>query len=247
MSGPVDRLGELLQVLSADLRRRFRRQSLLDGQARVRLHERLMALDPAAIAARALRESRLVVIDTETTGLACYGGDEIVSIAMLELHGLELTGREMTTLVNPGRPIPELSSEIHGIHDEDVRGAPTIEQVIDEVVDFIGEAVVVGHHINFDLRFLNKAVQRHLLCRLRHPWLDTMLLYVGHTGRMGHYSLEEVASHCGVRIRERHTARGDALAAADVFVCLAQNLEACARPVRWLIETQYEMEHVGNV
>jgi DNA polymerase-3 subunit epsilon len=242
----TDKFGEVLHRVSSGINRRFRKNSLLSPSARA-LHDRLVGLDPKRLAARSVEDARFVVIDTETTGLQCYGGDEIVSIAMLELEGLELTSREYVRLVNPGRPIPEPNSEIHGIYDKDVRDAPGIDQIIGDVVNFIGDGILVGHHVNFDIRFLNKSVQKHLLCTLRNPWLDTMLLYLAHTGRMGHCTLEEVAGYCRVPIRERHTARGDALAASDVFTCLARNLHSETESVDQLIRHQYAVEEVHHV
>ena len=113
-----------------------------------------------------------------------------------------------------------------------------IEDVLHDVTQFIGESVLVGHHLPFDLRFLNKALHRRFRCRLRNPWLDTMLMYVALSGRLGHYTLEDVARFCGVEIRDRHTARGDALMTAAMFRTLAAGLSAGHRTVSTLIKRQ---------
>ena len=202
------------------------------------LHARVRALKPKTLTCLPVEEARFVVIDTETTGFKVYGGDEIVSIALLEMHGLEPTGREFTTLVNPRRAIPLASTAIHNICDTDVAYAPVIEDVLHDVAQFIGESVLVGHHVPFDLRFLNKALHQNFRCRLRNPWLDTMLMYVALSGRLGHYTLEDVARFCGVEIRDRHTARGDALMTAAMFKTLASGLAAGHRTVSTLIKRQ---------
>ena len=202
------------------------------------VHTRVRALKPKALTCLPVEEARFVVLDTETTGFKVYGGDEIVSIALLEMHGLEPTGREFTTLVNPRRAIPPASTAIHSIGDADVVHAPVIEDVLHDVTRFIGESVLVGHHLPFDLRFLNKALHRRFRCRLRNPWLDTMLMYVALSGRLGHYTLEDVARFCGVEIRDRHTARGDALMTAAMFRTLAAGLSAGHRTVSTLIKRQ---------
>lgn len=202
------------------------------------VHTRVRALKPKALTGLPVEQTRFVVLDTETTGFKVYGGDEIVSIALLEMRGLEPTGREFTTLVNPRRPIPPVSTAIHNICDADVVHAPAIEEVLHDVTQFIGESVLVGHHVPFDLRFLNKALHRKFRCRLRNPWLDTMLMYVALTGRLGHYTLEDVARFCGVEIRHRHTARGDALMTAAMFKTLASCLIAGHRTVSTLIKRQ---------
>ena len=236
-----EQLSELFDRIHAGLRRTLKKGALLAEPAMRDLHDRLLALQATALTDRPLQDSRFVVIDTETTGLHAYAGDEICSISMLEMQGLELTGREFGTLVNPGRPIPIESTMIHHLTDEDVRDAPVIEEVLLEVGDFLCDSVLVGHHIGFDIRFLNKTLRKQLLCHLKNPWLDTMLLYLLHRGQVGHYSLEEVANHCRVEIRQRHTARGDALAAAQVFAFLAARLSNPANPLQTLIESQYQL------
>lgn len=202
------------------------------------VHTRVRALKPKTLTCLPVEDTRFVVLDTETTGFKVYGGDEIVSIALLEMRGLEPTGREFTTLVNPRRAIPLASTAIHNICDTDVAYAPVIEDVLHDVAQFIGESVLVGHHVPFDLRFLNKALHQNFRCRLRNPWLDTMLMYVALSGRLGHYTLEDVARFCGVEIRDRHTARGDAVMTAAMFKTLASGLSAGHRTVSTLIKRQ---------
>ena len=202
------------------------------------VQNRVRALKPRTLTCMPVAETRFVVLDTETTGFKVYGGDEIVSIALLELHGLEPTGREFTTLVNPRRSIPMVSTAVHNICDADVAHAPVIEEVLHDVTGFIGESVLVGHHVPFDLRFLNRALHQGFRCRLRNPWLDTMLMYVALSGRLGHYTLEDVAGFCGVEICGRHTARGDALMTAAMFKTLASQLSDGHRAVSMLIKRQ---------
>ena len=201
-------------------------------------YDRINSVDPRALLGRPIAQSRFVVLDTETTGFGVYAGDEIVAIAMLELQGLEPSGREYRTLVNPGRSIPALSTEIHGITDAQVQDAPKIGDVIVEVMEFLDDGVLVGHHTNFDLRFLNKTLDRLLGSKLRNPVLDTMLMYLGHSGRMGHYTLEDLAQYCHVDVIERHTAYGDAMTTARLFQCLAQRLADPQRPVSYLLGQQ---------
>lgn len=238
---------QTINYLAASLKTRYRRRfskhvRLVDPRLRV-LHERLERVDPEGLAEQPVEDARFVVIDTETTGLQAYGGDEIVSLAMIEMAGLELTGKAYATLVNPGRPIPSESTAIHGICDDDVAGGPRLTEILEEVVDFIGQGVIVGHHIDFDLRFLNRTLQEELLTQLYHPHLDTMLLYTGSSGRIGHYTLEEVTAHCGVTVVARHSAEGDALATARVFQYLAAKLVPARGRVIDLASIQHELGH----
>ena len=134
---PNETLGYLMARLSTGLKRRFNKEVCLTNPDQRALHDRLEALDPGELLHQPVTNARFVVVDTETTGLRAYAGDEIVSIAMLEMEALELTGREYRTLVNPGRPIPSETTEIHGIRREDVADSPTIMDLLPGVVEFI--------------------------------------------------------------------------------------------------------------
>ncbi|MDM8568373.1 3'-5' exonuclease [Thiotrichales bacterium HSG1] len=205
------------------------------------LHDLFMQLDVRTIGAQLIDDTRFVVIDTETTGLHAYAGDEIISICMLEMQGLKLTGREYQTHINPERHISEESTAIHGIKDEDVVDSPKITDILPDLVEFIDKSVIVGHHLNFDIRFLNKVFQKKLLCRLPHLWVDTMMLYIAYSGRMGHYTLDEIAKICKVDNPARHTAYGDAMATAIIFQRITANMLSVNKPVDDLIKTQFEV------
>jgi len=187
---------------------------------------------------KTIAETRFIIIDTETTGFKVYAGDEMISIAMLEYQGLAATGRQYSQFINPGRPIPAETTAIHGIHDEDVAHSPLIEEILPEIAEFIDDGILIGHHINFDQRFLNKYLKQYVGCQLRNLLLDTMLLFTTHSGRMGHYTLDEVASYCQHTPVERHTALGDAMAAAAIFECLVPRL--CAPDD--LVESLYNQQ-----
>ncbi len=232
-----DHLGEFLGRFRAGCRRLSHGVPLADPRQRA-VYDRIRALQPQTLTRTPVAHTRFVVIDTETTGLQAYAGDEIVSIALIELQGVEPTGRELMTLVNPRRSIPPASTAMHHITNADVADAPVIADVLPDVVRFMGASVLVGHHVPFDLRFLNKTLQQRFLCRLKHPWLDTMMLYVAVSGRMGHYTLEEVARFCQVEIRDRHTAYGDAVMTAAMFKRLALHLAAGNHAVSRLIKRQ---------
>lgn len=223
---------ELAQRARATYNRLVRKRVLAD---RRELHDRCVALDAKALLATPVTAARFVVVDLETTGFAAYAGDEIVQVALLEYRGLEPTGTELCSLVRPRAPIPAKATAVHGIDDTIVADAPTIDALIDDIVDFLDGAVIVGHHVAFDLRFLNRVMQRELFCRLPHPTVDTMLLYLSRSGRLGHYELDDVAGACGVPVEGRHDARGDAVIAGRIFAHLAAPVAARGATVHELI------------
>ncbi len=238
-----DKLTDMVMGFSTRYRRRFQKDTCLIDPTLREIHDRLESVDPKQLLNQRLTHCRFVVVDTETTGLQAYAGDELVSIALLELDGLEMTGREYVTYLNPRRPIPEQSTRIHGISDADVEDSPTLMEALPDILDFLDRSVVVGHHVSFDLRFLNRTCQKELLSRLYHPCLDTMLLFLSCSGRMGHYTLDQVAGECKVTVKDRHTARGDAMATARVFQCLAGKLMKKGGTVLQLAGHQYEFGH----
>lgn len=219
--------------LSRDIRDRLHNDPVL-----YKLYSRYSQLNRKKILKKPISETRFVVLDTETTGLQPYAGDEIISIAMMEYQGLQASGNQFETLINPQCPVPQDSTEIHGLTDVDVENAPVLVDVLPDILRFIDKAVVVGHHVQFDFRFLNKTLKRYLGFQLNNPWLDTMLLFLAHKGQLGHYQLEDVARACRIEIHDRHTAMGDTQAAGEIFSYLARQLCNESEPVISLINQQ---------
>nr|VFK46753.1 MAG: DNA polymerase-3 subunit epsilon [Candidatus Kentron sp. TC]VFK48310.1 MAG: DNA polymerase-3 subunit epsilon [Candidatus Kentron sp. TC]VFK61979.1 MAG: DNA polymerase-3 subunit epsilon [Candidatus Kentron sp. TC] len=203
---------------------RLGRKKILADPIAKKLHDTCLAVDVKKIEATPIAKSRLVALDLETTGFYPSLGDEIVSIALVELRGLIFSGEYYTTLVNPGRHIPAESSAIHGIFDADVQNAPTIDDVLPEIISFLGSAVVIAHHANFDFRFLDKSLHRRAAIFLKNPWIDTMILYGAWRKKQVQCSLDEVARNCGIVDHGRHTAIRDAEIAGEILRFLALQL-----------------------
>ena len=101
---------------------------------------------------RAMRE---IVFDTETTGFEPSEGHRIVEIACLELVNQIPTGRRKQYYLNPERDMPEAAFRIHGLSEEFLRDKPKFAEIADALMDFIGDAPLVAHNAEFDMRFLN--------------------------------------------------------------------------------------------
>ena len=103
---------------------------------------------------------REIVLDTETTGLSPRDGDRIVEIGCIELVNHVATGETYHQYVNPERPMPEEAFAIHGLSDEFLSGQPVMADVMDGFVEFLGDATLVIHNAEFDMRFINWELDR---------------------------------------------------------------------------------------
>jgi DNA polymerase III subunit epsilon len=168
-----------------------------------------------------------VVVDTETTGLQLSQGDKIVSISAIRIHrGRVQNAGIFNTLVNPGRPIPPESTDIHHIDDQMVAGAPSMNEVYPQFIEYVGDSVLVAHNAAFDKKCLDMAAAEAGLPRINNPILDTIFLsYALHQEIEGH-SLEAIAERMGIPIEGRHTSLGDARATAHIFLGLLALLPA---------------------
>jgi DNA polymerase III subunit epsilon len=174
---------------------------------------------------RALAEQRLLeltytVFDTETTGLDPSAGDEIIQIGATRIVAGKLRREEgFEQLVNPQRSIPAAGIAIHGIEPAMVRDAPAIDQVLPAFHAWAHDTVLVAHNAAFDMRFLELQRERCGVA-FEQPVLDTLLLAAVAQPAQQSHSLEAIAERLGVPVLGRHTALGDAMVTAEVFLKL---------------------------
>jgi DNA polymerase-3 subunit epsilon len=102
---------------------------------------------------------RVILLDTETTGLSPAEGHRILEIGCVEMVNLRITGKRRW-YVNPERDIPAESFAIHGISEEMVADAPRFADIAAEFLAFIADDTLVIHNAEFDLRFLNAELSR---------------------------------------------------------------------------------------
>jgi DNA polymerase-3 subunit epsilon len=167
-----------------------------------------------------------LVLDTETTGLDPVR-DRIVSLAAVRLQGAELLRDPvLDLLINPGRRIRAASTAVHGISDKMVSEAPAYAAAAPQIMAALRGMALIGHHTVFDLAMLRRASAAAGIDWQDPPWLDTALLYSALHPEARVFDLEAVAGHVGVAIGGRHTALGDALATAEIYLKLLPDLEA---------------------
>lgn len=164
-----------------------------------------------------LTDLTYTVFDTETTGLFPLT-DEIISIGAVRIvNGRLLQNDIFNIFIDPKRDIPDESIKIHGIRPEMVHGQPTIDKVLPMFHQFAENTVLVGHNAAFDMRMFQ--VKEYVSgTKFRQPVLDTLFLSAVIHPSYTHHNLEAISERLGITISGRHTALGDAVAAAEIFL-----------------------------
>ncbi|QKR99123.1 DNA polymerase III subunit epsilon [Sphingomonas sp. CL5.1] len=163
---------------------------------------------------------REIVFDTETTGLSFSGGDRLVEIGCVEIFNRVETGRTFHAYFNPDRAMPAEAFAVHGLSDAFLSDKPRFPELVEAMLDFIGDAPLVAHNAGFDFGFLNgelKQCGRPLVCTTR--MVDTLTIARSkHPGAK--HTLDALCSRYGIDRSHRvlHGALLDAQLLAQVYV-----------------------------
>ena len=103
---------------------------------------------------------RQVVLDTETTGIDPNLGHKIIEIGCVELVNRRLTGRHYHQYINPLREVDQGAMEVHGITNEFLQDKPVFSTIVQDFLDFIGDAELVIHNAPFDVGFLDSELRQ---------------------------------------------------------------------------------------
>ncbi|MEM9954199.1 MAG: helicase C-terminal domain-containing protein [Chloroflexota bacterium] len=159
----------------------------------------------------------LIALDLETTGLDIEN-DSIIEIGAVRMRDGTVV-EEYSTLVNPGFVIPAETTHITGIHQDDLRHAPLLTAVLPDVSDFVGNAPVIAHNVNFDISFM----RRFNTLKSNLP-IDTYDLASILLPRSPRYSLSALASDFDIDLENAHRALDDARATAILYWHLWEKL-----------------------
>jgi DNA polymerase-3 subunit epsilon len=163
---------------------------------------------------------REIVLDTETTGLDPLQGHRIVEIGAVELLNHIPTGKTYHTYINPQRDVPREAEAVHGLSSAFLKDKPVFSKIADELLEFIGDTVLIIHNASFDVGFLNaelgfikrppilyeRIIDTLALAKKRHP--------------MGPNSLDALCKRYGIDIakRTKHGALLDSELLAGVYL-----------------------------
>lgn len=169
----------------------------------------------------------IVALDLETTGLN-PDEDDIIEVGAAKFQEGRLLDT-FTTLINPGRGVPERITAITGIRTEDLIGQPRFHEVLPRLREFIGTHPIVGHNVDFDLAFL----ARHRLAQAN-PAIDTYDLASVLLPTAPRYNLNSLTTQLGLETGNAHRALADAQAAGRLYWLLWER--ALALPLDTLRE-----------
>ena len=157
------------------------------------------------------------VIDLETTGL-CAGRDLIIEFAAVKVRGLEVV-EEFQSLCDPGFPIPPQIESITGITTEMVRFSPNPRSVLPDFLNFIGDDFIIGHNVNFDVRFIAASAEF-----FRNDYIDTMAIFRKLHPSLPHHRLSDMVDFYGKRNETAHRALSDCFATQACFEAMRDEI-----------------------
>ncbi|MCK9575021.1 MAG: exonuclease domain-containing protein [Clostridia bacterium] len=169
-----------------------------------------------------LSNNDVVVLDVETTGLN-YEIDTIIEIGAVKMIKGEIV-ESFSSLIYPERKLSEEIIQITGIIDSDLAGKPLINQVIPDFFKFCENCVIVGHNLPFDYSFIETAAKKTGY-HFAHKQFDTLILARTFIRGLKNYRLKTIAEYLKVSLDNAHRATNDALATAQVFSKLCENVK----------------------
>lgn len=185
-----------------------------------------------------LEHETFICLDCETTGLDVKE-DRVIEVAVMRFT-LDQVIEQYESLVDPERHIPDSSIAIHHITPEMVMGKPKLNEIVSDLIKFIGKDIIIGHGVGFDIELIALAADRsgipHTLRSNR--TLDTLRMARLY-GESPTNSLEQLRQHFNIQFEGPHRAMSDVIVNSEVFRYLAKMykstehiFDALSRPIR---------------
>ncbi|MDO5437888.1 MAG: 3'-5' exonuclease [bacterium] len=148
-----------------------------------------------------------VIVDIETTGLSPVN-DSIIEISALKIKNGKVE-EEFSSLINPKRLIPPFITKLTGISTEMVKDAEETRTVLKKFCNFIQTNPIVGHNIKFDLRFINKNLDKYFNKTLPNDYTDTLIFSRKIYTNLSSHKLTKIAEHLKISTDNAHRALND--------------------------------------
>lgn len=159
--------------------------------------------------------SDYIVFDIETTGLdSSY--DEVIEIGAIKVKNNK-TVSKFNSLVKPKNEIDEYITELTGITNEMVKDAPTIEEILPDFMNYIGNDILIGHNINFDINFIYDNLYRNKFDVLTNDFIDTMRISRKLLSELPHHRLIDLAKYFKIDSTNNHRSLKDCEITMNVY------------------------------
>ncbi len=156
-----------------------------------------------------------VVVDLETTGYDLRY-DKIIEVGALKVQGGEIVSK-FSSLINPKKPLTSFIVDLTGITDKELSSAPTFDEVAGDVLSFIGDEIVLGHNVTFDVNFLYDNFYEKDRTKFKNDHVDLYRLSKKVFTGLPNYKLTTVAEHCGIKREDRHRALDDCIVTHQAY------------------------------
>ena len=180
-------------------------------------------MDYEKIFSTPIDEANFCVFDVETTGLSPFK-NKIIEIAIVKVSKLKIT-KTFHSFINPGRQIPFFITNLTGISDDDVYDAPFFDEVADQIVDFIGDDILIAHNLAFDQSFIKAELRNCNKEKISNPGVCTVKLARRLYPNLKSKSLGSVVSHLRLKNKGAHRAISDAEVTAKVLIKMLKTLK----------------------
>ncbi len=164
------------------------------------------------------------VVDLEMTGTNPDGSERLIQFSCVFIENGKIVN-EFSTLINPLKPIPEEVQALTNITNQDVKKAPTFDDVAPTIYALLQQTVFVAHNIELDYRFLNAEFERIGFPSLNLEGIDTVQLAQVVLPTLASYKLSDLTKYLGLSHNHPHRADSDALATANLFLFLIKKIK----------------------
>jgi DNA polymerase-3 subunit epsilon len=164
--------------------------------------------------------SHLIFLDTETTGLD-PNKDEIIEIGCVKITDINnlLSEEVFHEYLNPVCDITKEAFNVHGISKEFLKNKPRFSEIVQKLLDFIGDSVLIAHNASFDIKFLNKELSRADLPIISNKVIDSLgvarQMYPGMPN-----GLDALIKRFSMKVRNLHSALEDARILKNVYAAM---------------------------
>ena len=156
------------------------------------------------------------VVDIETTGLSSYGA-EIIEVSALRYRGDKFEAA-FSSLIKPSAPIPYFITQLTGITNAMVKDARERKGVLRDFAEFLGEDLIIGHNVNFDVNFLYDELLAYLGYPMSNDFVDVLKLSRTYLPDLVNHKQVTVAEHFGLDTSGAHRALKDTEICAENYL-----------------------------